>query len=106
MKDAFEAAQKDLLSVQKDDSNLQKEIEVTRLQCNKQSSDILQSLSLVNEEVKAVREALQSSQMTQQELHATVQTLLIERDLLLDELLKNGAISRNVRLAASRISYT
>jgi predicted nucleic acid-binding Zn-ribbon protein len=97
MKNAFAAAQQELQSVQKDDTNLQDEISLTRAECSKQSGDILESLSAVNNEVKSVREALQSTQISQQELQATVHTLLLERDMLLDELLKTGAISRNIR---------
>lgn len=97
MKSAFTEAQQQLESVQGDDGKLKEEIETTKSQCQQQSSEILRLILSLQTELGSVKEMMKTTQLMQHGLQSTVQTLLLDRDFLLDELAKSGAISETVR---------
>lgn len=97
MKSAFTEAQKQLEGVQGDDGKLKEEIETTKTQCQQQSSEILRLILSVQTELSSVKEMLKTSQLMNHGLQSTIHSLLLDRDFLLDELAKSGAISETVR---------
>ncbi|XP_035715204.1 uncharacterized protein LOC110859364 isoform X2 [Folsomia candida] len=101
MKSAFTTAQLQLQSVSGDEealSRVKTDLETARATCERQGGDILQLVLALKGEVACIKESFQSSQFLQHGLQSSVHTLLLERDLLLDELAKNGAISENLRV--------
>lgn len=103
MKSAFTEAQTQLESVQGDDGKLKVEIETTKSQCQQQSSEILRLILSVQTELSSVKEMVKSTQVMQHGIQSTIHALLLDRDFLLDELAKSGAISDSVRYLNFRL---
>jgi hypothetical protein len=100
MKSAFTVAQLQLQNVSSEDdsiSRIKADVELTRTQCERQGGDILQLVLALKGEVACVKEALQSTQFHQHGLESSLHSVIMERDILLDELAKTGAISENIR---------
>jgi hypothetical protein len=97
MREAFQTAQLQLESVQLEDRSLREEIDTTKTQCHQQSSEILRLILSLKSEVNSLKESLQNTQFIQHGLQSTVQSLIVERDFLLDALAKSGAISATTR---------
>jgi len=97
MREAFQAAQLQLLSVQEDDRTLREEIDTSKVQCQQQSSEIVRLILSLKSEVTSLKEILQNTQFIQHGLQSTVNSLIVERDFLLDALAKTGAISSATR---------
>lgn len=97
MREAFQTAQLQLESVQGEDRTLREEIDTTKLQCQQQSSEIVRLILSLKAEVTSLKETLQNTQFIQHGLQSTVQSLIVERDFLLDALAKSGAISSITR---------
>lgn len=101
MKGAFTTAQLQLVSTisAEDESRtgLRAELEGTRSSCERTSGDILQLVLALKGDLTCVKEAFVSNQFFQQSLQSSLQIMLAERDLLLEELAKTGAISEGLR---------
>lgn len=100
MKTAFTEAQQQLESVQQnadEDLKLREDLETTKTQCQQQSSEVLRLILSLQTELGSVKEMMKTSQLINHGLQSTIQSLLLDRDFLLDELAKNGAISEAVR---------
>ncbi|CAL8110714.1 unnamed protein product [Orchesella dallaii] len=97
MKSAFTEAQQQLEGVQGDDGKMKEEIESTKTQCQQQSSEILRLILNLQTEMGSVKEMVKTTQLLQHGMQSAIHTLLLDRDFLLDELAKNGAISETVR---------
>jgi len=93
MKSAFVKAHKELESYQNEEESVRSSVK----KCQQQSSDILRLMISLKLEVSSLKEMMNTTQAVQHELQSNVQSLLIERDYLLDELAKNGAVTDNFR---------
>jgi hypothetical protein len=69
----------------------------TKSQCQHQTSEILRLVLSLKSEIIALRETLETTQLVQHGLDSRLQATLQERNLLLQELGKNGAISEQIR---------
>lgn len=97
MKNAFTTAQLQLVSIGLEDKSLHDEMKITRTQCQQQSGEILSIVLSLKSEILSLREALETTQLITHGLESRLQKTLLERDILLDELAKNGAISQQLR---------
>ncbi|CAH1791031.1 unnamed protein product [Owenia fusiformis] len=97
MKDGFSTAIEELAKIQYDDKALQEKLETNKAEHQKQLTDVVQMVLSLKTEFGGVVSQLKVTSESQQSLKEQVQHLKYERDVLLEELEKHGAISGELR---------